>query len=82
MVYPCCAAQGEPLGDLTAEDLPAIWNGEKYRALRRAISGHKVHDLCLHCVSNQRILTKSILAQFAPVFLPRRRRRGGGRKPL
>ena len=73
-VYPCCAAQGKPLGDLNTEDLLSIWNGKGYQALRRSISNGGVPDMCVHCVSNQRTLTKSIWAQFLPALLRRSRK--------
>lgn len=66
-VFPCCAAQGEPLGDLNEESLPDIWNGERFRRLRRAIAQSKVPGLCTNCVANQRTVIKSVWRQFLPL---------------
>lgn len=52
-VKPCCFASDEPhlsLGDVTRQTVHEIWNGDKYRELRRAHREGLVPAACAHCV--------------------------------
>jgi MoaA/NifB/PqqE/SkfB family radical SAM enzyme len=70
-IFPCCSAQGNPIGDLAEEELMSIWNGPQFQNLRGTILKGRIPDLCANCVSNQRIVAKSIWTQFLPALFPR-----------
>lgn len=47
-VYPCCILSGK-LGDLNEEDWQKIWNGRKYRNLRRTVHSWNPTAGCRYC---------------------------------
>ena len=54
LCYPCCIDLHEtmPVGDINKQSLPAIWNGEPMRKLRRELrSGIYSSDACRNCQS-------------------------------
>ena len=49
-VRPCCAwPVHDPMGNLNEQSFEAIWNGEKYRELRRRVNTPDMPDPCRHC---------------------------------
>lgn len=52
-VKPCCFSSDElslSLGDVTRQTAHEIWNGERYKELRKAHNELRVPPLCAHCV--------------------------------
>lgn len=47
-VYPCCIYE-KPLGNLHKSDLVSIWNGKRYRHLRKTVNSHRPPSNCQHC---------------------------------
>lgn len=52
-VFTCCGTM-EQMGDLSVEDWHRIWNGEKYRSLRRAVAGGAFPEFCSLCIKENR----------------------------
>ncbi|MCE5242587.1 MAG: radical SAM protein [Syntrophobacteraceae bacterium] len=53
LVKPCCFAADKDdwaLGDLKTQTIHEIWNGPRYRELRRDIVDGKVPSVCAHCM--------------------------------
>ena len=51
-VQPCCMLMGDDraiLGDVGAEDFPAIWRSDRYRAFRAALCGDEPPAVCRGC---------------------------------
>jgi radical SAM protein with 4Fe4S-binding SPASM domain len=72
-VFPCCFAatdRGAVLGDLRHEALPAIWQGARYEAFRRALleGGDALPPPCRRC--NVVALGEHPLNRVAAVFVP------------
>ncbi len=52
-VFTCCGTM-EQMGDLAVQEIGQIWNGEKYRSLRRAAASGQFPDFCSLCLSENR----------------------------
>ena len=52
-VFTCCGTM-EQMGDLSKEDWDKIWNGEKYRLLRKKIAKGEFPDFCSLCLGENR----------------------------
>jgi radical SAM protein with 4Fe4S-binding SPASM domain len=49
-VYPCCRAPKElEMGNVKEQTVEQIWNGEKYRAFRRAMFSGEYSECCKNC---------------------------------
>lgn len=48
-VRACCFFQAEVLGDLTKQEWKDIWNGPKFRQLRRRVNSANPPDYCKRC---------------------------------
>ncbi|MDX2175798.1 MAG: radical SAM/SPASM domain-containing protein [Candidatus Sumerlaeia bacterium] len=51
LVYPCCFS-GEVMGDLRKQSVEQIWNGEKYRDLRRSLTSGDYWGSCRRASCN------------------------------
>lgn len=49
LVHPCCVSD-QVLGDLSKESFASIWNGRKYRKLRRKVNSSNPPLYCRRCV--------------------------------
>lgn len=47
-VLPCCM-YGHEMGDMNAQTFPEIWNGQKYKSLRRTIHSWNPTRICRYC---------------------------------
>jgi len=55
-VKPCCAfLEGGHLGNLREQSFREIWNGPKYRELRRTVNTPDMPAICKHCTIPMRI---------------------------
>ena len=55
-VKPCCAfLEGGHLGNLREQSFREIWNGPKYRELRRTVNTPDMPEICKHCSLSARI---------------------------
>lgn len=48
-VFPCCGTGRYPLGNIREQSWEKIWNGPRYRNLRRTIHSWNPTDSCRHC---------------------------------
>ena len=53
-VKPCCVYQ-VPFGDLLQESFDAIWNGPKFRQLRRTVNTPAMPETCRNCFIQERL---------------------------
>lgn len=51
-VLPCCYS-GEHFGELEQEDIFAIWNNDKFRRIRTALSLGTPIEMCKYCINNR-----------------------------
>ncbi len=52
-VFTCCGTM-EEMGDLSQEKWEKIWNGDKYRRLRKAVAKGAFPDFCSLCIGENR----------------------------
>lgn len=52
-VFSCCGTI-EPMGDLATQSFEEIWNGPKYKGLRRELASEKFPDYCSLCIAENR----------------------------
>lgn len=48
-VFPCCAWEGEPIGDIDKASFHDIWNSPEYRRLRKGLTEGPMPDPCRNC---------------------------------
>ncbi len=51
--FTCCGAI-QPMGDLAEQSFDDIWNGPRYRSLRRALAKGEFPQFCTHCIRENR----------------------------
>ena len=52
-VFTCCGML-DSMGDLAAQTFEEIWNGERYRALRRKLAAGQFPECCRFCIAENR----------------------------
>lgn len=52
-VFTCCGTI-EPMGDLASQEFEEIWNGEKYKGLRRSLAKGDFPGFCDFCIHENR----------------------------
>jgi MoaA/NifB/PqqE/SkfB family radical SAM enzyme len=52
-VFTCCGMI-EPMGEMAAQSFDEIWNGERYRLLRRALKNGEFPECCSLCIAENR----------------------------
>lgn len=79
-VFTCCGMI-EPMGDLGRESFADIWNGPKYRELRRQLACGEMPAVCGWCMAENRAnhFNEDLLPQSAEI--PGGKAGGGGRMP-
>lgn len=56
LVRPCCVwPSGDPMGDLRRQSFREIWNGPKYRELRRTVNTPEMPVFCRRCTLPARL---------------------------
>ncbi len=66
-VMPCCYGPHD-LGDLNFSSFDDIWNGNRYRTLRKQISTGDVRGTCIPCYQNKRSYTDHITPFLGRLF--------------